>query len=188
MLWPSATTPTALLCCMFRKPHGCESSRQASSRPLTHLEACPQADVTRRATDALLRGAACPAWRGEFRPLAGEQPLRSLFIAHAGLGRLINGKAGGGGDVELAAPGNVEFRHSVRHRNDQLRTQNDHRERDRHLRPPSDRSECRQAAASVWKLQRQSMPKSTGTRRECPMIHRPSFSSRTCPRARRANQ
>jgi hypothetical protein len=59
--------------------------------------------------------------------LACELPLRFLFIVHAALYRLINGEAGGGGDVEFATPGDIELRHSVSHCNDQLRVQNYHR-------------------------------------------------------------
>src|SRR6185295_19938448 len=114
-----------------------KNSPEQLTDPLTHLQAGQQTDVTWRAADALLRGAACPAWRGEFRPLACELPLRFLFIIHAALHRLVDGEAGGGGDVELATPRNVEVRNAVRHRDDQLRTHHDHRERDRHLPPPS---------------------------------------------------
>src|SRR6185436_7661452 len=84
--------------------------------PLTHLQAGQQTDVTWRAADALLRGAACPAWRGEFRPLACELPLRFLFIVQAALDRLVNGEAGSSRDIELATPRNVEVRHAVCHR------------------------------------------------------------------------
>src|SRR6185295_15435559 len=101
-----------------------KNSPEQLTDPLTHLQARQQTDVTWRAADALLRGAACPAWRGEFRPLACELPLCFLFIVHAALCRLVNGKAGGGGDVELATPRNVEFWHPVGHRDDQLRAHN----------------------------------------------------------------
>ena len=73
------------------------------TNPLPHLQTCQQTDVTRRAADAFLGRAACPAWRGKFRPLACELPFRLLFIAHAAFHRLIDGEASRGGDVELAA-------------------------------------------------------------------------------------
>jgi hypothetical protein len=60
-----------------------------------------------------LRGATCPACRQEFRPLARQLPPRFLFIVHAALYRLINGEAGGGGNVELATAGDIELRHGA---------------------------------------------------------------------------
>jgi hypothetical protein len=86
------------------------------ARSLAELEACLQTDVTWRAADALLRGATCPDCRRKLRPLACELPLRFLFITHAALYRLIYGEAGGGGNVELATPRDIEFRHSVGYR------------------------------------------------------------------------
>src|SRR4029453_1734754 len=117
-----------------------KTSPERLTRPLPHLQARQQTDVAWRAADALLRGAACPAWRREFRPLACELPLGFFFIVHAALDALGNGEAGSSRDIELATPRNVEVRHAVCHRNDHLRAQNDHRKRDRHLPPPSDRS------------------------------------------------
>jgi hypothetical protein len=101
--------------------------RQLTSLP-TELEACQQTDVTWCAANALLRGATCPAWRREFRPLASELLPRFPFVTDAALCRLIDGEAGGGGNVELATPGDIELRHSVSHRHHKLRTQHDHRD------------------------------------------------------------
>jgi hypothetical protein len=50
--------------------------------------------------------------------LASELPLRLLFVIHAALDRLINGEAGGGGNVEPATSGYIKLRHSVSYRND----------------------------------------------------------------------
>src|SRR3954470_9230938 len=91
------------------------------SSPLPHLEAGLQTDVARCPANTLLRGTACPACRGEFRPLARELLLCFLFISDAALPGLIDSEAGGGGHVQLATPSNVEFRHTISNRHDQLR-------------------------------------------------------------------
>jgi hypothetical protein len=58
--------------------------------------------------------------------LARELLFCFPFISDAALPGLIDRETGGGGDVQLATPGNVKFRHTVSHRHDQLRAQNDH--------------------------------------------------------------
>jgi len=60
--------------------------------------------------------------------LASELLARFPLVIHAALDRLINGEAGGRGNIELAAPGYIELRYRVSHRNDQVRAQNDHRD------------------------------------------------------------
>jgi hypothetical protein len=60
--------------------------------------------------------------------LASELLARLLFVTHAALDGLVNGEAGGGGSIELAAPGDIELRHRVSHRDEQLRAQRDHRD------------------------------------------------------------
>jgi len=52
--------------------------------------------------------------------VASEFLLRFLFIAYAPLQRLIDGYSGHGRIIEFGASGNVEPRHLVGYRNDQL--------------------------------------------------------------------
>src|SRR5436853_6369317 len=89
------------------------NSQRPLSRPLNHLEARQQTNITRRATDAFIGNTARPAWGREFRPLACELLPRFLFIIHAILQRLIDSQAGGGGGIELATPRDIKLRHSV---------------------------------------------------------------------------
>jgi hypothetical protein len=51
-----------------------------------------------------------------------------LFIIHAILYRLLDSEPSRGGSIKLATPRNIELRHLVSHGNDQLQTQNDHRD------------------------------------------------------------
>src|ERR1700745_3823802 len=89
--------------------------------PLPHLETSLQTNVTRRVANAPLRDTACPAWRGESQPLTRELPLGPLFVIHAALQGLINREARGRRNIELAAPSDIELRHTVSHGHDQLR-------------------------------------------------------------------
>jgi hypothetical protein len=60
-----------------------------------------------------------------------------LFVIHAILYRLLDSEPGRSRSVKLATPRNIKLRHLISHGNDQLRTQNYHRDCDRHLRPPA---------------------------------------------------
>jgi hypothetical protein len=106
------------------------NSQRHLSRPFIHLQTCQQADVTRR--NVLVGNTACSVCSREFRPLACELLPRSLFIPYAIFRRLTDRQPSRGGDIELAIPRNIELRHSVGHRDNQRRTHDDHRDRDRH--------------------------------------------------------
>jgi hypothetical protein len=57
-----------------------------------------------------------------------ELLLRLLFVADAPVQRLIDGDPGRGGLIKFATPRNIELRHLISHSDDQLRTQNNHRD------------------------------------------------------------
>jgi len=60
--------------------------------------------------------------------LASQLLQRLLFIIHAILYRLLDSEPSRSGSIKLATPRNIKLRHLVSHGNDQLRTQNDHRD------------------------------------------------------------
>lgn len=96
------------------------------AKPLPHLQARQQADITWCAADALLGDAGCLAGGRKFGPLACQGLSRPVLVVHAGLHRLINGKTSRRGHVQFAAPIDIECRHPVSHGDDELRTQGDH--------------------------------------------------------------
>jgi hypothetical protein len=60
--------------------------------------------------------------------LASELLQRLLFIIHAILYRLVDREPSRSGSIKLATPRNIKLRHLVSHSNEQLRTQNYHRD------------------------------------------------------------
>jgi hypothetical protein len=58
--------------------------------------------------------------------LTRELLLCFPFVSDAGLPGLIDSEAGGGSHVQLAAPRDIELRHTVGDRHNQLRAQNNH--------------------------------------------------------------
>jgi hypothetical protein len=106
------------------------NSERHLSRPLIHLQARQQADVTRR--NVFVANTACSVCCREFRPLACELLPRSLLIPDTTLQWLTDRQPSRGGNIELAIPRNIELRHSVGHCHDQMRTHDDHRDRDGH--------------------------------------------------------
>jgi hypothetical protein len=60
--------------------------------------------------------------------LASQLLQRLLFIIHAILYWLLDGESRRSGSIKLATPRNIKLRHLVSHGNDQLRTQDYHRD------------------------------------------------------------
>src|SRR5258706_8660500 len=99
------------------------------------LEASQEVDITRRAANVGFLGALCFVRTTKLRPLRLQLSQSLLLIRDASFHRFVQTRIEVEclGAIEAAFAPDIEFRHAVRHRYDELSTQSDHRKWNQHF-------------------------------------------------------